>query len=194
MKTKFSQKIADTIVEMICSDSYTVREICRAVNISKQTFYNWQAAHPDFAKSVEYARIEYMDLMKVNAEKSLLKRIQGENVTETIVRMKPTGKRDESGKPEATVKEIVTTTRHIPPDTKTLIFILTNQDPVHWKQRISLETKVKKPSTPIEKKSDEQLDAGIKKMMTILNEEKQDPSQSIDEMMESTKDYVKQNL
>ena len=82
--------------------------------------------------------------------------------------MKPTGKRDESGKPEATVKEIVTTTRHIPPDTKTLIFILTNQDPVHWKQRISLETKVNKPSTPIEKKSDEQLDAGIKKMTEML--------------------------
>lgn len=168
MKTKFNQKIADTIVEMICSDSYTIRELCRAVNISKQTFYNWQAEHPDFAKSVEYARLEYMDLMTVNAEKSLLKKIQGENVTETIVRMKPTGTRDGSGKPEATVKEMVTTTRHIPPDTKSLIFTLTNQDPEHWKNRIRIETKVKKASTPIERKSDEQLDAGIKKMTEML--------------------------
>lgn len=170
MFTKYNKKIAATIADLIRSDTYTVAEICAIAKITKPTFYKWQRDYPEFAQIVEEAKRDQMDVMVVGAKKSLLRKIQGMDVTETKVKAVPNGKRDFSGHPEAQVKEVITTTRHIPPDTESLIFTLTNQDPAHWKNRQTHEIKAGR-RTPAEKMSDERLDAEIKRMTNALHKD-----------------------
>ena len=113
---KFNKKIAAKIVEFVKTDTFTIGEICRKVGISRQAFYDWKEQHPEFAKDLEDA------------------------VQETKVTTVPSGKMEADGKtPIPKIKEQITTTKHIAPDTGAIIFVLTNGDPDHWKNRQNAE-------------------------------------------------------
>ncbi len=158
---KYTKKIAERILGLIKSDTYTVAEICNMAHISKSTFYNWQNENPDFAQAVADAREELRQLLVCEAQKSLLKKIQGYTVDETKVVTVDSGKRDVNGKVIPKVKEQVTTKKHIAPDTAAIIFTLTNREPETWKNRQTNEVTGKDGKDLFKQLSDDELEAKI---------------------------------
>lgn len=165
---KYNKRIAERILAMIRSDTYTITELCNNVGISRQTFYNWQNDNSEFAQAVEDASSELLDKMKVEAKKSLLKKIQGYDVTETKVVTIPSKVKDEKGNPKPIIKEQTTAKKHIQADTAAIIFTLTNRDPEHWRNRQTTEVTGKDGKDLFAGKSDEELDNYIEELKRKL--------------------------
>ncbi|GAE18216.1 hypothetical protein JCM6294_1085 [Bacteroides pyogenes DSM 20611 = JCM 6294] len=87
---KYSKKVVERVVGLVKSDTYTIAEICQQVGISQATFHRWQEEHEDFALAIEEARESRTQFFVQEAKKSLLKKIQGYEVTETKVVTIPT--------------------------------------------------------------------------------------------------------
>lgn len=165
---KFSKKTVDKIVGLVKSDTYTIAEVCRQVGITPKTYHAWINDYPDFADAIEQAKEERMQLMVIEAKKSLMKKIQGYDVTETKVVTVPGSKKDERGNPKPIIKEQTTTKKHIQPDTAAIIFTLTNGDPEHWRNRQSTEVTGKDGKDLFANKTDEELDKEIEDLKRKL--------------------------
>lgn len=152
------------IAELIRADTYTQREICAIVGIDETIFGRWKRKHPEFVEAIEAAEDERMARMVVEAKKSLKKKITGYTVTETKIKSIPTKKKDKDGKPKGKIKEMITTEKHILPDTAAIIFTLTNGDPTHWKNKINNEVTGKDGKDLFENLSDEELEQKIKEL------------------------------
>lgn len=159
---KFSKKTTEKIVGLIKSDTYTIAEICRQVGIAPRTYHSWIEDNPEFAKAVEDAKAERMQMFVIEAKKSLLKKIQGYEVTETAVTTIP----DKNGKP--TIKEQKTCKKHIQADTAAIIFTLTNGDPEHWRNRQTTEVTGKDGKDLFATKTDEELAKDIEELTRKL--------------------------
>lgn len=165
---KFSKKTVDMIVGLVKSDTYTIAEICRQVGITPKTYHQWVNDYPDFADAIEQAKAERMQAMVIEAKKSLMKKIQGYDVTETKVVTIPGKQKDEKGNPKPIIKEQATTKKHIQPDTAAIIFTLTNGDPEHWRNRQSTEVTGKDGKDLFASKTDEELDKEIEELKRKL--------------------------
>lgn len=165
---KFSKKTVDKIVGLVKSDTYTIAEVCRQVGITPKTYHAWVNDYPDFACAIAQAKEERMQLMVIEAKKSLMKKIQGYDVTETKVVTVPGSKKDERGNPKPIIKEQTTTKKHIQPDTAAIIFTLTNGDPEHWRNRQSTEVTGKDGKDLFANKTDEELDKEIEELKRKL--------------------------
>ena len=161
---KFSKKTVERIVGLIKSDTYTIAEICRQVGITPKTYHQWVNDYPDFADAIEQAKDERMQAMVIEAKKSLMKKIQGYDVTETKVVTVPGTKKDEKGNPKPIIKEQTTTKKHIQADTAAIIFTLTNGDPEHWRNRQTTEVTGKDGKDLFASKTDEELAAEIEEL------------------------------
>ncbi len=136
---KYSNKMRDRICNLMRSDSYSICEICKAVGIARDTYYKWLDLYPDFKKATEQAVEDRLDTLKTEANRSLLKKITGYDVTEekaTYIKQKE-GKDKEGNEVvnKGILKEKVVTKKHIAPDTGAIIFTLCNTDPGKWKNR-----------------------------------------------------------
>ena len=158
---KYSKKVVERIVGLVKSDTYTIAEICQQVGISPATFHRWQEEHEDFAIAIEEARESRMQFFVLEAKKSLLKKIQGYEVTESKVVTIPGKEKDANGKPKPIIKEQTTTKKHIQPDTAAVIFTLTNGDPTRWRNRQTTEVTGKDGKDLFKTLSDEDLDKEI---------------------------------
>ena len=165
---KFSKKTVERIVGLIKSDTYTIAEICRQVGITPKTYHQWVNDYPDFADAIEQAKDERMQAMVIEAKKSLMKKIQGYDVTETKVVTVPGTKKDEKGNPKPIIKEQMTTKKHIQADTAAIIFTLTNGDPEHWRNRQTTEVTGKDGKDLFASKTDEELAAEIEELQRKL--------------------------
>lgn len=165
---KFSKKTVDMIVGLVKSDTYTIAEICRQVGITPKTYHQWVNDYPDFADAIEQAKAERMQAMVIEAKKSLMKKIQGYDVTEIKVVTIPGKQKDEKGNPKPIIKEQTTTKKHIQPDTAAIIFTLTNGDPEHWRNRQSTEVTGKDGKDLFASKTDEELDKEIEELKRKL--------------------------
>lgn len=165
---KFSKKTVDKIVGLVKSDTYTIAEICRQVGITPKTYHQWVNDYPDFADAIEQTKEERMQFFVQEAKKSLLKKIQGYEVTETKVVTIPGKKKDERGNPKPEIKEQTTTKKHIQADTAAIIFTLTNGDPDHWRNRQSTEVTGKDGKDLFANKTDEELDNAIEDLKRKL--------------------------
>ncbi len=165
---KFSKKTVDKIVGLVKSDTYTIAEICHQVGITPKTYHQWVNDYPDFADAIEQAKEERMQFFVQEAKKSLLKKIQGYEVTETKVVTIPGKKKDERGNPKPEIKEQTTTKKHIQADTVAIIFTLTNGDPDHWRNRQSTEVTGKDGKDLFANKTDEELDNEIEELKRKL--------------------------
>lgn len=165
---KFSKKTVDMIVGLVKSDTYTIAEICRQVGITPKTYHQWVNDYPDFADAIEQAKAERMQAMVIEAKKSLMKKIQGYDVTETKVVTIPGKQKDEKGNPKPIIKEQTTTKKYIQPDTAAIIFTLTNGDPEHWRNRQSTEVTGKDGKDLFASKTDEELDEEIEELKRKL--------------------------
>lgn len=169
---KFSKKTVDTIVGLVKSDTYTIAEICRQVGITPKTYHQWVNDYPDFADAIEMARQERMQFFVQEAKKSLLKKIQGYDVTETKVVTIPGKKKDERGNPKPIIKEQTTTKKHIQADTAAIIFTLTNGDPDHWRNRQSTEVTGKDGKDLMSNKGVDELKKELDGLLEIINGER----------------------
>ena len=165
---KYGKKTVQKIVGLIKSDTYTIAEICRQVGITPKTYHQWVNDYPEFAEAVEGAKEERMQAMVIEAKKSLMKKIQGYEVTETKVVTVPGKGKDERGNPKPVIKEQTTTKKHIQPDTAAIIFTLTNGDPEHWRNRQSTEVTGKDGKDLFADKTDEELDKEIEELKRKL--------------------------
>lgn len=165
---KFNKKTVDMIVGLVKSDTYTIAEICRQVGITPKTYHQWVNDYPDFADAIEQAKAERMQAMVIEAKKSLMKKIQGYDVTETKVVTIPGKQKDEKGNPKPIIKEQTTTKKCIQPDTAAIIFTLTNGDPEHWRNRQSTEVTGKDGKDLFASKTDEELDKEIEELKRKL--------------------------
>ena len=165
---KFGKKIVERIVGLIKSDTYTIAEICRQVGINPKTYHQWKNDYPDFEAAIEDAENERMQMMVIEAKKSLLKKIQGYDVVETKVVTIPGKQKDEKGTPKPIIKEQTSTKKHIQPDTAAIIFTLTNGDPDHWRNRQSTEVTGKDGKDLFAEKTDEELDDEIEDLKRKL--------------------------
>lgn len=103
----------------------TVYQICKLLNCSIQTYYNWRNNHPEFAEAVNYA----LFIGSQNCLKSLYDRANGvsKTVTKRVIQ-----------RADGSVQtEDITVTN--PPDTQALKFILTNRDPDNWKDKVDVK-------------------------------------------------------
>ena len=166
---KYGKKIVEKIVGIIKSDTYTIAEICRQVGITPKTYHQWVNDYPDFADAIEQAKDERMQAMVIEAKKSLMKKIQGYDVTETKVVTVPGTKKDEKGNPKPIIKEQTTTKKHIQADTAAIIFTLTNGDPEHWRNRQTTEVTGKDGKDLFASKTDEELAAEIEELQRKLD-------------------------
>ena len=166
---KFSKKTVERLVGLIKSDTYTIAEICRQVGITPKTYHQWVNDYPDFADAIEQAKDERMQAMVIEAKKSLMKKIQGYDVTETKVVTVPGTKKDEKGNPKPIIKEQTTTKKHIQADTAAIIFTLTNGDPEHWRNRQTTEVTGKDGKDLFASKTDEELAAEIEELQRKLD-------------------------
>lgn len=124
---KYNRTIVKHITDMISSDEYTIEEICRAVKISKDTYYQWLNKKADFSDAIKKAEEKRMNFFKTEARRAAAKKITGydyEEVSTVVVEGK-------DGRPR--IKEKKTTKKHVPPDTAMVIFVLKNTDPDNFK-------------------------------------------------------------
>lgn len=168
---KYNSKKADQIVELFRTDTYTVFEICRIVKISKSTLYRWMSEYPDFAQAIEDAKDERAQILVVAAKKSLRRKIEGYDVTETRVVTVPHKEKDKDGKTveKPRIKEQITTKKHIQPDTAAIIFTLTNGDPEHWRNRQTTELVGRNGKDLFSDKTDEELEKMIEELNRKLS-------------------------
>ena len=166
---KYNSKKADQIVELFRTDTYTVFEICRIVKISKSTLYRWMSEYPDFAQAIEDAKDERAQILVVAAKKSLRRKLEGYDVTETRTVTIPGKEKTKDGKPKPVIKEQITTIKHVAADTAAIIFTLTNGDPEHWRNRQTTELVGRNGKDLFSDKTDEELEMMIEELNRKLS-------------------------
>ena len=169
-KPKYNDKIVNRICELIASDTYTVAEVCKLVNIHRATYFEWINTKPEFADRIKKAQEARTEYFVAEAKKSLLRKIQGYTVKEQQVTTVGTGKYDANGREIAKIKEQRTVDKHFQPDTAAIIFTLCNGEPDKWKNRQATEVTGKDGKDLFAKLSDEELDAKIQDLERKLRE------------------------
>ncbi len=85
---KYSKKLVETIAELLENDM-SVTDICRAVGITRKTFYEWKSSKSEFAQAVDDARERAYDELIALARRTLRDRIEGYTVEETTFTYEP---------------------------------------------------------------------------------------------------------
>lgn len=155
MAQRYNQDIVRRITDMIREDTYSQREICLAVGLDETTFGRWKKKHEDFVEAIKKAEDDRMSKLVTEARKSLMKKVTGYEVKEHKTKTVP----DKHGKP--VVKEQTNVTKHIEPDTTAIIFVLTNGDPDHFRNKFTQELTGPDGSDLFKGKTDEDLDKDI---------------------------------
>lgn len=113
------------IIEYLYRDGKTDKQVANALQVDKQTLYNWRKRDPRFFDSLK----DWKDFSNRNVEISLLQRALGYSIKETKVFCNTlTG--------DIYEKEI---TKHYPPDPTSMIYWLKNRKPEEWRDRIDIK-------------------------------------------------------
>jgi hypothetical protein len=139
--SKYRKSIVDRICELIRSDTYTIREICVDVNINIDTYYEWKKKYTEFSDAIKKAKDDRDLKFVAAARNSLMKKLTGYTYEDTkVVYVTKKGIKEEA--------EEVKTTKHVPPDTIAIIFVLCNKD--GWTNRyVSAQQKESERNTCI---------------------------------------------
>lgn len=141
--TRYSKKLVREICKLVSEDEYTIAELCNNVGISERLFYRWKKDKSEFADAIKEADKIRLKLFKVEARKSVLKKIKGYEYEETHMTAslkKGKGKDKENGEADKLViKEQKKTKKHVPPDSILLMYVLNNTDPENFKHKSHTE-------------------------------------------------------
>lgn len=167
---KYNKKIVDEICSLIKEDSYTIAEICKKVGIAKDTYYDWLNKKSDFSDSIKKAENEFKENILIECNRSLRKLITGYMAQEKKVITVDSGKKDDRGRPIPKIKEQTIVDKHIQPNLGAIIHFQTNQDPDNWKNKHSTEVTGKDGKDLFAKKSVEELEDELKKIMSKIED------------------------
>ena len=110
----------------------TVVDFCKAMNIDRQTYYNWEKKSA-FSAAIENAKKVFRDTQEERLVESLMNSALGyeaeEKKTEYVS--------DENGNRRP--KKQTVTKKHVQPNTGAAIFLLTNIAPERWKNKLNTE-------------------------------------------------------
>lgn len=124
------------------TQGYSQKEACKKAGIAETTFYRWCEEEKEFREMVrnaqDEARISKADVRAV--EQSLLdvargfeyEEVKTEYESREVVVDEKTGRKE--FKP--VIKKQVRTTKRFAPNVEAIKFLLTNRDPLNWKNRI----------------------------------------------------------
>ena len=140
---KYNKTIVKRICDLIESDSYTIAEICKIVEITEDTYHRWKKEKPEFSECIKKAQDKWDDSIVADAKRSLKKLINGYSIEETKVIYTDSGKPDKDGKQIPKIKEQVKITKHFQPSLGAAIFALTNKASDEWKNRQNNEIDAK---------------------------------------------------
>ena len=120
---KYNTELTEKIVNLIEDEFFTVSQVCKAVNISRETFYSWMNTKDDFRHEVEQAVARREAELMTMVHASLKKKLEGYYTTvekDIYVPGEYTG--------ELVFKQKTITKKECPPDLRTIKMLLDRQD------------------------------------------------------------------
>lgn len=135
-KTKYDPQATPALFEELTSstENYTNKQLAEKLGISVRILYKWEETYPAMQEARGRGEKARYHLLKKEAEKSLLKQLQGYYIEET----KTVYIDDGTGAPR--IREQITTRKHVAPSPAITIFTLSNLDPERWlQQRVARE-------------------------------------------------------
>lgn len=155
MTKKNDKELIDKIIEIYEQKRYPIRELCKMVDITPETFYRWQEENDgknEFCERLKMAKLKYLKSLAELANDSLQKLVSGFDVQETST-IYIAGDKDD----EKVIKEQKITTKHFTPNTAAVIFALSNQDSENFQNRMTSDGTIKQEITDLSKYTYEQL-------------------------------------
>jgi hypothetical protein len=132
-QTKYSQKLAKRINDLIAGGEHSISAICSLTGISRRTYYKWITENAQFRRSSTrartHAREKETEQIVSESERGLRMLIQGFWLTNSEEKIEFL----EDGTKERTITII---TKHVPPCTNSIIFFLTNKDTKNFSTRL----------------------------------------------------------
>ena len=147
---KYTEETKQKIFDLFSTGEYIITEICPLVGISEATFHEWRANKPEFLELLKKANEKRLERYRVEARKSMLKKIQGYTIDEVRTTYIDDGI-GEDGNRKPRIKEKTITKKHFQPDTGMIIFALTNTDAENFRNyhQIDHTTKGKELPKPV---------------------------------------------
>lgn len=131
VKIKYDPKATPALFEELVtrSENYTNKQLAEKMGISVPVLRDWEETYPAMQEARHRGEKARYHLLKKEAERSLLKQLQGYYIEET----KTVYIDDGTGSPR--IKEQTTTRKHVAPSPAITIFTLSNLDPERWLQQ-----------------------------------------------------------
>ncbi len=121
---KYNEQIKEKAIELIEDEFFSISQVCKALNISRQAFYGWMKEKPDFAESVNEAMLRRDEAILAMAYSSISKRLKdGKTVIEKDIYVP-----DEYNPGNLKLKSRVVTRKDYHPDPATIKMILERND------------------------------------------------------------------
>jgi len=134
----YNKATREIIFSMYVTNEFTIHEICKKANITRETFYHWKKNKTDFSDKLAELDDVIRDNITVKAKLSLEKLISGYSVDETkaeIVYEKIPG----SNEYKPIVKSRTKTTKHIQPNPGLIQYFLNNADAKNFKTSTKID-------------------------------------------------------
>ncbi len=183
---KYNERLVEKIVRLIEEDTYTVGEICDALKISRNTFYEWKNSKSEFYQALEEAENRRDASLAILARRSLREQLDSYIVTtEKIVYT-------DNGYGEKTIKSKTVTKRKVAAKASIIKLALERSDRKQEKKETTTQSQ-RKDNPIILRFPKEVSQTEAVKMMTDFREaiKKNDLAQNRNnERTENQNDYV----
>lgn len=130
---KYNKAIVDKMAELYETGNYGIKEICEAVGITKETWYDWKEKKPYFSDLLERAharRLENLGQLALSGMAVLLTKHEYEEVTTEYIN----GPGD---KPKIKSRKVVK--KFVMPNERMIEFVATNRMAQEWKHRNNVD-------------------------------------------------------
>ncbi|WP_051697842.1 helix-turn-helix domain-containing protein [Prevotella sp. 10(H)] len=134
---KYKKELAARIVELIEHDLYGISEICKILQISRKTFYEWKKTKPEFDEAVEEAVNHREEVLIASARMGLKQLLEGYVQKEERITYVP-NKNNPGNDME---KNRIVKKKFCPPDLGAIKYILERSEKAKEKQ----QTEQKRP-------------------------------------------------
>jgi len=125
---KYSPEMVKRICDLIESDDYTIAEICKICDISRETFFGWRRENLDFMDALKEAEARRLEQFKKAARSGLMTLLNGKEWDETTVEYEEEEDAENRGQKRLVEKYKKTVRKFSAPNPAAVIFTLKNVD------------------------------------------------------------------
>jgi len=133
---KYSERLATKMTALIEADLYTISEICKALRVSRSTFYEWKEKNADFRRRIKEAEDRRDESLVKMARVSLRKKLEGYTSVEEQCYYEPA----RSNSSVMILKKKVVKTKDKQPDLRAIKYVLDREEKKKEKEQLP-ETK-----------------------------------------------------